>query len=237
MRRAPALPCCSVVAGVGDTVRVTSALLAAQPAPDVARRTWPRYTALGVALIAVAVVTALWPDGGARLLLGAAGAFLVGRGVALLHGAHTGALDGELRERAGRLGPLTAGVGALALVAALVPGSLAGGVLLVAVPLLLVGTALGLLVRGGTARRGGRALLVWSVLVVGGLVATGLGQDWTRAADVARIVAVFAVAALGVTVLVAAAGLRAVAARPASPPARPATCAGCACGAGGCGAG
>ena len=214
---------------------MTSALLAAQPAPDVARRTWPRYAALGVALIAVAVVGALWSAGGARLLLGAAGLFLVGRGVVLLRGARTGALDGELAERAGRLGPVAAGAGALALVAALVPGALAGWVLLVAAPVLLVATALALVPRGGTARRGGWALLVWAVLVTGLLVGTGIGQDWDRAADVARIVAAFAVALLGVPLLVAAAGLRTVAAQPA--PVRPAGCAGCACGAGGCGTG
>jgi hypothetical protein len=212
-----------------------SALLAAQPAPDVARRTWPRYAALGVALIAVAVAGALWPAGGARLLLGGLGLFLVGRGVVLLRGARTGVLDGELRERAGRLGPVAAGAGALCLVAALVPGGFAGGVLLIGVPVLLLGAAVALLNRGGAGRRGGWALLVWSVLVTGVLVATGLGQDWARAADVARIVAAFAVAVLGVPVLLAAANLRAVAGRPV--PARPAGCAGCACGAGGCAAG
>ena len=215
---------------------MTSALLAAQPAPDVARRTWPRYAALGVALIAVAVVGALWSAGGARLLLGATGLFLVGRGVVLLRGARTGALAGELGERAGRLGPLAAGAGALALVAALVPGPLAGWVLLVAVPVLLLGAAVALLGRGRTARRGGWALLVWSVLIIGLLVVTGIGQDWDRAADVARIVAAFAIAVLGVPMLVAAAGLREVASRPVPAPARPAGCAGCACAAGGCGA-
>ena len=214
---------------------MTSALLTAQPAPDVARRTWPRYAALGIALIAVAVVGALWPSGGARLLLGASGLFLVGRGVVLLRGARTGALEGELGERAGRLGPVAVGAGALALVAALVPGSLAGWVLLVGVPVLLLGAAAALLVRGGTARRGGWALLVWAVLVTGVLVATGVGQDWARAADVARIVGAFAVAVLGVPMLLTAATLRQIASRPA--PARPAACAGCACAAGGCGAG
>jgi hypothetical protein len=220
-------------------VLVTSApgLLTAQPAPDVARRTWPRHAVLGLALIAVAVVGALWTSGGARLLLGALGVFLVGRGVVLLRGARTGALDGELGERAGRLGPVAAGAGALALVAALVPGSLAGWVLLAGVPVCLLGAALALLARGGTARRGGWALLVWSVLVTGVLVATGIGQDWARAADVARIVAAFAVAVLGVPLLVAAATLRDIASRPAPAPARPAGCAGCPCGAGGCGAG
>jgi hypothetical protein len=214
---------------------VTSALLAAQPSPDVARRTWPRYAALGLGLIAVAVAGALWSAGGARLLLGAVGIFLLGRGVVLLRGARTGALEGELRDRAARLGPVAAGAGALALVGALVPGSLAGLVLLVGVPLLLLGAAFALLARTGTARRGGWTLLVWSVLIAAVLVATGIGQDWDRAADVARIVAAFAVAVLGVPVLVAAAGLREVAARPAPAPARPAGCAGCACGAGGCG--
>ena len=215
---------------------MTAALLAAQPAPDVARRTWPRYAVLGVALIAVAVVGALWPAGGARLLLGAVGVFLVGRGVVLLRGARTGALDGALAERAGRLGPVAAGAGALALVAALVPGALAGWVLLVGAPALLIGAALALLARGGTARRGGWALLVWAVLVTGVLVVPGVGQDWERAADVARIVAAFGVAVLGVPVLGAAAGLRTIAAQPV-PAARPAGCAGCACGAGGCGSG
>jgi hypothetical protein len=216
---------------------VTSALLAAQPAPDVARRTWPRYAALGAALIAVAVAGALWPAGGARLLLAALGLFLVGRGVVLLGGARTGALEGQLGERAGRVGPIAVGAGALAVVAALIPGGVAGAVLLLGVPLLLLGTAVALLARGGAARRGGWALLVWSVLITGVLVATGLGQDWDRAADVARIVAAFAVAVLGVPMLVTAAGLRALAARPEPEPVRPSPCAGCACGAGGCGAG
>jgi hypothetical protein len=213
----------------------SATLRAVQAAPDAARRTWPRYAALGVALIVVAVAGALWPAGGARLLLGAVGLFLVGRGVILLRAARTGALDGELGERAGRLGPVAAGAGALALVAALVPGSLAGWVLLIGVPVCLLGAALALLARGGTARRGGWALLVWSVLVAGVLVATAIGQDVDRAADVARMVAAFAVAVLAVPLLVTAATLREVASRPA--PARPAGCAGCACAAGGCGAG
>ena len=216
---------------------MTSALLAAQPAPDVARRTWPRYAALGAALIAVAVAGALWPAGGARLLLAALGLFLVGRGVVLLRGARTGALEGELGERAGRLGPVAVGAGAVVVVAALLPGAVAGAVLLAGVPVLLLGTAVALLARGGAARRGGWALLVWSVLITGVLVATGIGQDWARAADVARIVAAFAVAVLGVPMLVAAASLRAVAAQPQPEPARSSPCAGCACGAGGCGAG
>jgi hypothetical protein len=92
-----------------------------------------------------------------------------------------------------------------------------------------------LLVRGGSARRGGQALLVWSVLVAGLLVVTGVVQGWGRATDVAMVVTALAVAVLGVPLLIGAAQLRAVAAQPARAPA-PAACAGCACGAGGCGA-
>ena len=201
-----------------------SGLLSSRPAPDVAKRTWPWHLALGIALIAVGVVAALWPAGGARMLLTAVGFFLAVRGATLL--------------RAGVRGP-----GAVALVlgllaAATAPLPVAGSVLLVAVPVLLLGTACALVARGGTAGRGGTALLVWTVLVTGVLVATGLGQDWERAVDVARIAAAFAVAVMGVPVLLAAANLRAVAASPPPPaPARPAGCAGCACSTGGCGAG
>jgi hypothetical protein len=99
-----------------------------------------------------------------------------------------------------------------------------------------VATAAVLLSRGGLARRGGLLLGGTSLLITGVLVATGLGQGWDRAADVATVVAALAVAVLGVPLLVGAAGLREVAARPAPPPAGPAGCGGCACGAGGCGA-
>ena len=201
-----------------------TAALTAQPTPDVARRSWPRYAALAAGMLAVAVAGAFWADGGARLLLGAIGVFLVTRGTGLL------------REGAGRTGPAAiVAAGVLAVAAALVPGALAGQVLLVAVPVVLVGGSAVLLAGGGTSRRGGLALLVWSVLLTGVLVATGLGQDWARAADVARVVTALGLGVLGVPVLLAAASLRALAARPA--PAPRAGCAGCACGAGGCGAG
>jgi hypothetical protein len=100
---------------------------------------------------------------------------------------------------------------------------------------LLLVAAGGLLARSGVARRGGQALLVWAVLVTGLLVAAGVVQGWDRAAEVATVVAALAVAVLAVPLLVAAAGLRSVAAQPVAPPARPAACAGCACGAGVCG--
>ena len=208
-----------------DTGRVTAApdLMTAQLAPDVAKRTWPWYLALGAGLVALGVVAALWAAGGARVLLTGVGVFLAVRGALLFRAGVRGA------------GATAFVVGLLAAGAAPLP--VAEPVLLVAVPVLLLGTALALIAHGGTARRGGLALLVWTVLVTGVLVATGLGQDWDRAADVARIAAAFAVAVLGVPMLLTAASLRSVAAQPPPVPARPAGCAGCACSAGGCGAG
>ena len=203
--------------------------------PEEARRAWPQWLALGVGMIAVAVVSVFWHAGGARLLLGAAGAFLVVRGAVLLRGARSGALDRPMAARARTLGTGALVVGAAALVAAVASGVLAARVLMVAVPVLLLGAAVGLLGRGGTARRGGQALLVWTVLVTGLLVATGVAQGWARAADVATVVGALAVAVLGVPLIVAAVGLRRVAAEPTPAPVR-AGCAGCACGAGGCGA-
>ena len=203
-------------------------------APEVARRAWPRWVGLGVLMIAVAVTAVLRDDAGARLLLGALGLFLVGRGTLLLRGARSGAADVELTGRARGLGAAALCWGAAALLVAIVSQALAATVLLVAVPVLLLGAGAALVARGGAVRRGGQALLVWAVLVTGLLVATGLGQSWERAADVGTVITALAVAALAVPVLVGAAGLRAVASRPV--PAAPAGCAGCACGAGGCGA-
>jgi hypothetical protein len=209
--------------------------LTAEPTREEARRGWPRWLALGVAMIAVAVVGALWDAGGASLLLGAIGVFLVVRGAALLRRARTGALDAELSRSATRLGGAVIAVGALGAVAALVSAELAAGVLLVAVPLALVGAGLVLVGRGGLARRGGMALLVWAALVSGLLVVTGVARGWSAAGDVATVVTALVVAVLGVPMLVAAANLRALASAPEPAPARPAACAGCACGAGGCG--
>lgn len=206
-------------------------------APEVARRTWPRWVGLSVLMIAVAVTAVLVDAAGARLLLGALGLFLVVRGALLLRGALSGAAGAELAGRARGLGAAALGWGAAALVVALVSRTLAASVLLVAVPVVLLGAGAALVSRGGPARRGGQALLVWAVLTTGLLIATGLGQSWGRAADVATVIAALALAALAVPVLVGAAGLRTVAARPQpAAPAVPAGCAGCACGAGGCGA-
>lgn len=202
-------------------------------APEVARRTWPRWAALGVLMIVVALTAVLSDDDGARLLLGALGLFLVVRGALLVRGARSGATDAELAGRARGLGTAAVGWGTAALVVALVSQALAGTVLLVAVPVLLLAAGVALVTRGGLARLGGRALLVWAVLATGLLVVTALGQSWERAADVATVIAALAVAVLAVPVLVGAAALRTVAARPV--PVAPAGCAGCACGAGGCG--
>ncbi len=206
-------------------------VLTAQPTREVARRAWPQWLALGVAMLAVAGVSVAWSDGGARLLLGALGLFLVVRGAVLLRTAP--GLDGGLAGRARTLGRVAAGAGGAALVVALVSGVAAGHVLLIGVPVLLLGGGLALLTRTGTARRGGQALLVWAALVGGLLVATGLGQGWDRAATVAAVVGALGVAGLAVPVLVGAARLRAVGARPE--PTRSLGCAGCACAGGGCG--
>ncbi|SEL03254.1 hypothetical protein SAMN04515665_107145 [Blastococcus sp. DSM 46786] len=202
--------------------------------PEVARRTWPRWLALGVAMIAVAVVAVVW-DAGARLLLGGVGLFLAARGTVLLRGARAGVVPGEVAGRARSLGTVAVVAGAAALVVAVTSASLAAAVLLVGVPLLLLGTSLGLLGRGGAARRGGQALLVWSVLVTALLVVTGVLQGADRAADVATVVAALVLAVLGVPLLIGAAHLRTVAAAPAPAPVG-SGCGGCACGAGGCGA-
>jgi hypothetical protein len=202
--------------------------------PDAARRTWPQWFGLGFVLIAVAVPAVFWDAAGARLLVGALGAFFLVRGIALFRTA--GSLTEELAGRARTLGSVAVLGGVAAIAAAVASGTLAARVLFVAVPVVLVGAVAALLSRGGVARRGGVALLVWSLLVTGLLVGTGLAQGWERAADVATVVAALAVAAFGVSLLIGAGNLRQVASRPAPAPVRPSACAGCACGAGGCGA-
>jgi hypothetical protein len=203
--------------------------------PDEARRAWPQWLALGIGMIAVAVTSVFWDAAGARLLLGALGAFLVVRGALLVRGVRSGAVGAALAPRARALGTGALAVGAAGLVVAGSSGVLAARVLLVGVPVLLLAAGLALLGRGGASRRGGQALLVWTFLVTGLLVATGVAQGWARASDVAAVVAALAVAVLGVPLIVASSGLRRAAAEPAPAP-RPAACAGCACGAGGCGA-
>ena len=202
--------------------------------PEEARRAWPQWLALGVAMIAVAVTSVVWDAAGARLLLGALGLFLAARGALLLRGARSGAVGQRLAPQVRSLGTGALVLGVAALAVSVSSGVLAARVLLVAVPVVLLAAAVRLLGRGGAPRRGGQALLVWTVLVSGLLVADGVARGWARAADVATVVAALAVAVLGVPLILASAGLRRVAAEPAPAP-RPAACAGCACGEGGCG--
>jgi len=203
--------------------------------PEVARRTWPQWLALGIGMIAVAAAVLVWDAVGARLLLTAIGGFLAVRGALLLRGARSGAMSRAVAARARTLGATALIGGVAAGGVAQLSDAVAARVLLVAVPVLLLAGAGALLGRGGTARRGGLVLLVWALPVTGVLLATGFAQGWARASEVATVVAALAVAVLAVPLLVAAAGLRTVAATPAPAPARPAACAGCACGAGGCG--
>jgi hypothetical protein len=209
-------------------------ILTADATPAVARRTWPQWLALGLGMLAVAITSLVWDTAGARLLLGALGGFLAVRGGVLL--ARGRELGGDLAGRARGLGAGSIAVGLAALGLAAASAGLAARVLLVAVPVLLLIAGLGLLARGGLLRRGGQGLLVWSALVTGLLVATGLGQDWDRAAAVATGVAAFGVAVLALPLLIGAANLRAVGARPDPEEGRPLGCAGCACSGGGCGA-
>jgi hypothetical protein len=218
----------------GETGILTSSI--DSMAPEVARRTWPRWLALGVLMIAVAVAAVLWEAAGARLLLGSLGVFLVGRGVLLRLGAESGVMSAGMAGRARGVGTAAVATGLVALGVAAVSEALAGMVLMVATPVVLFGSGAALLARGGAARRGGQALRVWALLVTPLLVVTGLVQSWERAADAATVVGALALAVLAVPVVVGAAGLRRVAARPAPVRPDPAGCAGCACGAGGCGA-
>ncbi|TFV47780.1 hypothetical protein [Blastococcus sp. TF02A-35] len=217
---------------MANATGILSATTAGMATPAVARRTWPRWAALGVAMIAVAVVAVAWDAAGARLLLGALGLFLVARGVLLVRGA--GEVDAELAGRARPLGSAAVVAGLAAVVVALASAALSGTVLVVGVPLALLVASAGLLARGGTARRGGQALLVWSLLVTALLVVTGLVQDWDRAEGLATIVAALGVAVLGLPLLIGAANLRTLGAQPDPAPVR-SGCGGCACGAGGCG--
>ena len=202
--------------------------------PDVARRTWPRWVLLGLAMIAVAVAAVVTESLGARLLVGSLGLFLALRGAFLLRGARTEAVTGDLARRARGLGSQATVLGMAGLAVALASTSLSGRVLLVVVPVSLFAGAAALLPRGGVARRGGQALLVWSVLVTGLLIVTGVAQSWGRAADVATVVGALGLAVLAVPVLLGAVRLRQIGRQPVS--VMPAACAGCACGAGGCGA-
>jgi hypothetical protein len=217
-----------------DVANGGTGILTAEATPETARRAWPQWLALGLAMIAVAVVAVLWDAAGARLLLGALGLFLVGRGAMLLRAGRSRALDRPTAAQARSLGTAALAWGGVVLVVAIASAELAAGVLLFVAPVGLLAGGGALVSRGGrAARRGGSALLVWAALVIGLLVVTLVAQGWDRASELATVVTALAVAVLGVPLLVAALRLRTIAATPV--PAPRAACAGCACGAGGCG--
>jgi hypothetical protein len=214
-------------------VASTDTGILASTTPEQARSVWPGRLAAGLALLALAVVGLLWSDAGARLLLGAAGVAALIRGVLVFRAVAAGAVD----DRARPLGVLSVGLGAVAVVVAVLSESLSGRVLVVAVPVLLFLTAGALVAQGGAVRRGGQVLFGWSAVVTALVVGAGVTGGWNRAAEVATVMAAIALAGLGVAAIGSALVLRGVAARPstAAYPA-PAGCSGCACGAGGCGA-
>ncbi|WP_198597978.1 hypothetical protein [Blastococcus atacamensis] len=217
---------------MANATGILSATTAGMATPAVARRTWPRWLALGLAMVAVAVVAVAWDAAGARLLLGALGLVLAVRGGQLI-GAARAADDGP-GAPARSLGAVAVVAGLAGLGVAVVSASLSATVLLVGVPLALLLGSAALLVRGGTSGRGGLALLVWSLLVTALLVVTGVAQDWDRAAGLATVVAALGVAVLALPLLIGAANLRTLGAQPDPAPVR-SGCGGCACGAGGCG--
>ena len=182
--------------------------------PEEARRAWPQWLALGLGMIAVAVASVFWDAAGARLLLGALGLFLAVRGARAAARRRAPAPSaapwrpapaGSARARWSSARPRSPSPSP--------PASWRHGCCWWRCRSCCSGPAVALLGRGAVARRGGQALLVWTVLVTGLLVATGVAQGWARASDVATVVAALAVAVLAVPLILASAGLRRVAAR------------------------
>ncbi|MFC4695625.1 hypothetical protein ACFO3M_19645, partial [Geodermatophilus arenarius] len=178
-------------------VNATTARTKTGPAPlrterDVARRAWPLRAALGVVLVVLAVLAVVTGDLGARLLLGGLGVLAAARGAGLL-----------------RAGSVPAGVAAVAggvaaVAVAVVSAAATGWVLLAGVPLVpLAGSAVAF-ARGGADRRGGAALLVWTVLVGALLDGTLAVLGAARADDVATLVAGLATGLAAAPLLVAA---------------------------------
>jgi hypothetical protein len=187
------------------------------------------WCAAGVALIAIAVVALVLPAPGARLLVAAAGLAGVLRGVLLVRAADV-VLGG-----ARAMGVATAVAGVAALAVSVLPGSLAGRVLVVGVPVLLLLGGLGLLAAEGTARRVGQLLAGVALVLAVVLGAVAGTAGWTAAGGLATGLGALTAALLAVPLLGRGMAARAAAAAPA--PARPAACSSCACGSGGgCGA-
>jgi hypothetical protein len=201
---------------------------AARPA-SAASRTWVGWCAAGAALVAVAVVALVVPAPGARLLVAAAGIAGVLRGVLLVRAADV-VLGG-----ARAIGVATGLAGVAAVAVSVLPGPLAGRVLVVGVPVLLLLGGLGLLAGEGTARRVGQLLTGAALLIAAVLGAVAGVAGWTPAAGLATGLGALTAALLAVPLLGRGVAARAAAAAPA--PARPAACSSCACGSGGgCGA-
>lgn len=212
-------------------------ILTADVTPEAARRGWPRWVLLGLAMLAVAVLALVRVDLGPQLLLGSAAVFLVVRGLTLLRLAKAGTWAADVTGRAVWLGVGCIIAGPWLLVTAVLSmvlfPRLAGWVLLVAVPLVFVAVGLGLVARGGLVRRGGQALLVWAALAGALLVLTWLGQGVERAASAATVLAALGIAVLAVAVLIGALNLRAAGVRAEAEPPPPTGCGGCT--GGGCG--
>ena len=186
--------------------------------PEEARRAWPQWLALGVGMIAVALVSVFWDAAGARLLLGALGLFLVVRGAVLLRGARSGAVGDRpgrprprprhrragRRCRRARRRRLLRGPGG--------PGAAGRRPVVLLVPASLSSAAAG---PPGAAGRRCSSGPSWSPACSS---PPGVAQGWARAADVATVVAALAVAVLGVPLIVGVDGLRRVAAEPAPAP-------------------
>jgi hypothetical protein len=214
---------------MGETGAVTNAVTAGRLAgtspstPATPRPVWLRPAALGVALLALAVLAATWSGTGPRVLLGVLGAGALVHGVTALRAARTGRVD----RAAAVSGAGAAWLGAAAIALALVSAAATGWVFVVAAVLALPALAALSAVRRTAAVTGAVVVAVAAVVlgVLGGVDAL---------LDAGRVVAVAVVALSGVAHLVAAAR----AARVAAAPAPAAGCGGCACsaGGGGCGA-
>lgn len=200
-------------------------------APQAAARTaapravWRAWLGAAVALVAVAVVALVQPAAGPHLLVAAAGVAALLRGGLLVRAAPV-VLGG-----ARGIGVATGLLGLAAVAVAAVPGPLAGRVLAVGLPALLLLGGAALLAGEGTARRVGQLLAGAAVLVGGVLGAVAAGAGWTSAAALATGLGALTAVLLAVPLLGRALATRAAATAPA--PARPAACSGCACGSGG----
>jgi len=209
---------------MGETGGVTNAVTAGRLAgtspttPARPRPTWLRPAALGVVLLALAVLAATWSGTGPRVLLGVLGAGALVHGVTTLRAARTGRVD----RTDAVSGAGAAWLGAVAIALALVSAPATGWVFVVAAVLALPALAALSAVRRTVAAV--VALAAVAIAVLGGVDAL---------LDAGRVVAVVVVALAGVAHLVTA--VRAV--RAAAAPAPAAGCGGCACSAGGGGCG